>query len=183
VDNPSSFFIHDFNSEFAGSVPVVTIEGTRPIIVEIQALTSFTIFPQPRRTATGIDFNRMILLSTVLNRRASIKLSDQDLIVNVIGGIKVTEPAADLGIALAIVSSFKDLSPDEATVVIGEIGLSGELRRVQNIGKRVDEVRKLGFKRVIIPYLHLKEVDSSQIKVFGATNLKEAIDIYFYDKK
>ena len=183
VDNPSSFFIHDFNSEFTGSVPVVTIEGTRPIIVEIQALTSFTIFPQPRRTATGIDFNRMILLSTVLNRRASIKLSDQDLIVNVIGGIKVTEPAADLGIALAIVSSFKDLSPDEATVVIGEIGLSGELRRVQNIAKRVDEVRKLGFKRVIIPHLHLKEVDSNQIKVFGATNLKEAIDIYFYDKK
>ena len=179
VDNPSSFFIHDYNSDLPGSVPVVTVEGTRPIIIEIQALTSYSVFPQPRRTATGIDFNRMILLSTVLSRRTGLKLSDQDLIVNVIGGIKVTEPAADLGIALAIVSSFKDLSPKESTIVIGEIGLSGELRRVQNITKRIDEAQKMGFSKAIIPNLQSKEIQNSEIKVIGVSNLKEAINIYF----
>ena len=179
VDNPSSFFIHDYNSDLPGSVPVVTVEGTRPIIIEIQALTSYSVFPQPRRTATGIDFNRMILLSTVLSRRTGLKLSDQDLIVNVIGGIKVSEPAADLGIALAIVSSFKDLSPKESTIVIGEIGLSGELRRVQNITKRIDEAQKMGFSKAIIPNLQSKEIQNSEIKVIGVSNLKEAINIYF----
>ena len=181
VENPSSFFINDYNSDLPGSVPVVTIEGTRPIIIEIQALTSYTVFPQPRRTATGIDFNRMILLSTVLTRRTGLRLSDQDLIVNVIGGIKVTEPAADLGIALAIVSSFKDLSPNESTIVIGEIGLSGELRRVQNISKRIDEAQKMGFVKAIIPKVQSKEIQNSEIKVIGVSNLKEAIQIYFSD--
>ena len=121
----------------------------------------------------------MILLSTVLSRRTGLKLSDQDLIVNVIGGIKVTEPAADLGIALAIVSSFKDLSPKESTIVIGEIGLSGELRRVQNITKRIDEAQKMGFSKAIIPNLQSKEIQNSEIKVIGVSNLKEAINIYF----
>ncbi|MBS96544.1 MAG: DNA repair protein RadA [SAR202 cluster bacterium] len=181
VENPSSFFINDYNSDLPGSVPVVTIEGTRPIIIEIQALTSYTVFPQPRRTVTGIDFNRMILLSTVLTRRTGLRLSDQDLIVNVIGGIKVTEPAADLGIALAIVSSFKDLSPIESTIVIGEIGLSGELRRVQNISKRIDEAQKMGFVKAIIPKVQSKEIQNSEIKVIGVSNLKEAIQIYFSD--
>jgi len=179
VDNPSSFFIHDYNSELPGSVPVVTMEGTRPIIIEIQALTSFSVFPQPRRTATGIDFNRMILLSTVLSRRAGLRLSDQDLIVNVIGGIKVTEPAADLGIALAIVSSFKDISAKESTIVIGEIGLSGELRRIQNITKRIEEAQKMGFTKIIIPNLQSKEIQDHKIKVIGVSNLKEAINSYF----
>ena len=96
-----------------------------------------------------------------------------------IGGIKVTEPAADLGIALAIVSSFKDLSPKESTIVIGEIGLSGELRRVQNITKRIDEAQKMGFSKAIIPNLQSKEIQNSEIKVIGVSNLKEAINIYF----
>ena len=179
INSITPFFIHDYNSDLPGSVPVVTVEGTRPIIIEIQALTSYSVFPQPRRTATGIDFNRMILLSTLLSRRTGLKLSDQDLIVNVIGGIKVSEPAADLGIALAIVSSFKDLSPKESTIVIGEIGLSGELRRVQNITKRIDEAQKMGFSKAIIPNLQSKEIQNSEIKVIGVSNLKEAINIYF----
>jgi DNA repair protein RadA/Sms len=151
VTNPSEVFLSQRATEAMGSTVVPTLEGTRPLLVEIQALTSTTGFGLPRRTANGIDFNRLLLIAAVLSKRVGLALGGQDIIVNVIGGLRVNEPGADLGIALAIASSLRGIAVDPELVAIGELGLSGELRGVPQMERRLAEAAKLGFKRCLIP--------------------------------
>ncbi len=150
VDNPSALFLEE-RQVGAGSVVVPTMEGTRSVLTEIQALTSLVNFGLPRRTGSGIDHNRLQLLVAVLTRRANLNLQSQDIFVNVAGGLKIFEPAADLAVCLAIASSFLGKVIDSKTVAIGEVGLLGEIRRVANMEKRVAESKKLGFTRFITP--------------------------------
>ena len=151
VENPSQAFISQRPGEAIGSVVVSTIEGSRPLLIEIQALTTYTSFGYPRRTANGVDFNRLLLVTAVLTQRLGLRLGNQDVMVNVTGGLKINEPAADLGIALAIASSFRDSIVDPGLVVIGEVGLSGELRSASQIDRRVAEAARLGFPRCLVP--------------------------------
>jgi len=151
VPNPSQVFLSQRSQGAIGSVIVPTIEGTRPLLVEIQALTSPTSFGLPRRNANGVDYNRLLMIIAVLTKRTRLTLGNQDIIVNVAGGIRVNEPAADLGIALAIASSFRNASISPDLVAIGEVGLSGELRAVSQIEKRLAEAAKLGFKSCLLP--------------------------------
>jgi DNA repair protein RadA/Sms len=151
VDNPSEAFLSQRAKEAVGSAVVPTLEGTRPLLVEIQALTSTTSFGLPRRTANGVDFNRLLLITAVLTKRAGLALGSQDIMVNVAGGLKVSEPAADLGVALAIASSLRGTAIDPNLVAIGELGLSGELRAVPHLDRRLNEAAKLGFKRCLLP--------------------------------
>jgi DNA repair protein RadA/Sms len=153
VDNPSQVFLSEHNDATIGSVVVSTIEGSRPLLVEIQALTTSASFGPPRRIANGVDFNRLLLISAVLNKRAGLRLSNQDIIVNVTGGLRVTEPAVDLGIALAIASSLHNDRPIARLVVLGEIGLNGELRAVPQLERRITEGGRLGFKSCLMPKL------------------------------
>jgi DNA repair protein RadA/Sms len=151
VLNPSEAFLAERMVNAPGSSIVVTMEGTRPLLAEVQALATTTSFANPRRTANGVDFNRLLLLTAVLTRRAGIRLSEQDVFVNVIGGLRIDEPAADLAIALAIASSTKDRPLPADLAVVGEIGLSGELRAVSQLPARLNEAAKLGFRRALIP--------------------------------
>jgi DNA repair protein RadA/Sms len=153
VDNPSQVFLSEHNDATIGSVVVSTIEGSRPLLVEIQALTTSASFGPPRRIANGVDFNRLLLISAVLNKRAGLRLSNQDIIINVTGGLRVTEPAVDLGIALAIASSLHNDRPIARLVVLGEIGLNGELRAVPQLERRITEGGRLGFKSCLMPKL------------------------------
>jgi DNA repair protein RadA/Sms len=151
VTNPSEAFLAERLVNAAGSTIAVTMEGTRPILVEIQGLTSPTQFGKARRTPNGVDFNRLLLISAVLTRRVGLKLSEQDVFVNVVGGIQIDEPAADLAIAAAIASSWKDVPVRAEAVLIGEIGLAGELRMPGQMVARLREAQKLGFKTAIVP--------------------------------
>jgi len=151
ISNPSEAFLAERMVNAPGSAIAVTMEGTRPILVEIQGLTNPTTFGNPRRTPNGIEFNRLLLISAVLTRRAGIPLTDQDIFVNVVGGLKISEPAADLAVATAIASSVRDIPVKADTILIGEIGLSGELRMASRMSERLGEAAKLGFKSAIIP--------------------------------
>ncbi len=151
VTNPSEAFLAERMINAPGSAIAVTMEGTRPILVEIQGLTNPTTFGNPRRTPNGIEFNRLLLITAVLTRRAGYKLTDQDVFVNVVGGLRINEPAADLAVAAAIASSIKDIPVKADTILIGEIGLSGELRMASRMSDRLSEAAKLGFKYAIIP--------------------------------
>ena len=151
VTNPSEAFLAERMVNAAGSAIAVTMEGTRPILVEIQGLTSPTQFGNARRTANGVDFNRLLLISAVLTRRVGLKLAEQDVFVNVVGGLQIDEPAADLAVAAAIASSWKDISVKADAVLIGEIGLAGELRMPGQMQARLKEAQKLGFKTAIVP--------------------------------
>ncbi|MGI8475300.1 MAG: DNA repair protein RadA, partial [Thermomicrobiales bacterium] len=151
VRNPSEAFLEERNSSAAGSTVAVTVEGTRPIVVEVQALTTATAFGLPRRSANGLDTNRLQLLVAVLQKRVGLGLGAQDIFANVVGGLRIAEPAADLAVALAVASSFKERTVDARTVAIGEIGLSGELRSVTQLERRLSEARRLGFTRVVLP--------------------------------
>ena len=152
VANPSELFLNE-HSEITtpGSVIIATNEGTRPLLVEIQALVGTTPYASPRRVTNGVDFSRVLQILAVLEKRVGLNLSKQDVYVNVIGGVEISEPAADLGIALAVATCARDVVVDPHTVIIGEIGLSGEIRAVNNIEKRIKEAQKLGFKKAIIP--------------------------------
>lgn len=151
VTNPSEAFLAERMVNAPGSSIAVTMEGTRPLLVEIQGLTSHTTFGNPRRTPNGIDFNRLLLITAVLSRRVGIRLSEQDVFVNVISGLKISEPAADLAVATAIASSVRDTPVRADSVLIGEVGLSGELRTVGQMPNRLSEAAKLGFERAIVP--------------------------------
>jgi DNA repair protein RadA/Sms len=151
VTNPSEAFLAERLVNAAGSAIVVTMEGTRPLLVEVQALVSTTAYPNPRRTANGVDFNRLQLVTAVLSRRVGIRVADQDIFVNVIGGLTIDEPAADLAIAVAIASSVWDRAIPADLAIIGEVGLSGELRAVSQLSARLREAKKLGFKRCLVP--------------------------------
>jgi len=175
VDNPSKAFLSQ-PGEAVGSAVVPTLEGSRPLLVEIQALTNPTIFGLPRRTANGVDFGRLLIISAVLTKRVGLKLGNQDIIVNVTGGLKIGEPAADLGIALAIASSLRDLAVDSRLVAVGEVGLSGELRAVSQLDRRVAEAARLGFKRCLVPRASLK-INPGKIELIPVSTLREAVSV------
>ena len=177
VENPSEYMLSGKPAGASGSVVVCSIEGTRPILIEIQALVCRTNFGIPRRQTTGTDFNRVNLLMAVLEKRVGLQIGDCDAYVNIAGGMKVTEPAIDLGIVLAIVSSFKNRPIDEKTLVFGEVGLSGEVRAVSMAMQRVNEAKKLGFDTVIMPKVCMEGMDKIDgIKIIGVGGIAEAID-------
>lgn len=176
VVNPSELFLKEYNqTQTPGSTIIVTSEGTRPLLVEIQALVGTTPYPAPRRIANGVDTGRVLQILAVLEKRIGLNLSKQDVYVNVIGGIDVNEPAADLGIALAIVTCMRDVVFDPETAIIGEIGLSGEIRAVNHIEKRINEAQKLGFKRIIIPESNDVQEEFKGIQIVKVKRILEAI--------
>jgi DNA repair protein RadA/Sms len=176
VTNPSEAFLAERMVNAPGSAIAVTMEGTRPLLVEIQGLTSTTTFGNPRRTPNGVDFNRLLLTVAVLSRRVGVRLGEQDVFVNVVSGIKVGEPAADLAIAAAIASSVRDIPVRADTVMIGEVGLSGELRMVGQMPARLREAAKLGFKTAIVPRrLRRGEPWPADIQVVEVRSLKQAL--------
>ena len=176
VANPSEVFLASHRDGAVGSAVVSTFEGSRPLLVEIQALTSLATFGPPRRIANGVDFGRLLLIAAVLTRRARVNLSNQDIITNIIGGMKVGEPAADLGIALAIASSFRDCQVAPGLAALGEVGLSGELRPVPQLERRVSEAARLGFKRCLIPVTSSKpSFDTGGVELLKASSLAEAL--------
>lgn len=179
VANPSEAFLAERLVDAAGSAIAVTMEGTRPLLVEVQALTSVTSFTNPRRTANGVDFNRLLLLSAVLSKRVGVRLHDQDVFVNIVGGLQVGEPAADLAVAVAIASSRKDRPIAADVALVGEVGLSGELRAVSQLTARLKEAAKLGFRRCIIPKTTRRPPEDypEGIEVIGARALHQAIDL------
>lgn len=177
VENPSEYMLSGKPADASGSVVACSVEGTRPILLEIQALICHSYFNNPRRTATGTDFNRVNLLLAVLEKRLGMQLSDCDAYVNIAGGIRMNEPAIDLGIVLAIISSKLDLTIDEKTICFGEVGLSGEVRGVTMAEQRVAEAAKLGFKRCILPSVCLGAAKSVKgIELVGVSNVKEALE-------
>jgi DNA repair protein RadA/Sms len=179
VTNPSEAFLAERQVNAPGSTIAVTMEGTRPLLVEIQALASSTTFANPRRTANGIDYNRLLLLSAVLTRRVHIPLQDKDVFVNVIGGLQINEPAADLSVAVAVASSVKDRPVHADMAFIGEIGLSGELRAVGQMEARLKEAVKLGFKRCVVPRLRQGTTIAypKDLELIGCRTLHEAIEV------
>ena len=177
VDNPSLAFLSQRGEEAMGSAVVPTLEGSRPLLVEIQALTNPTSFGQPRRTANGVDFGRLLLIIAVLSKRVGLRLGNQDIIANVTGGLRIGEPAADLGIALAIASSFRDLGVDPSLVAVGEVGLSGELRTVSQLDRRVTEAARLGFKRCLVPRSAGRISAPKGIELIPVSTLREAIGV------
>lgn len=176
IDNPSSVLLSEKNENVAGSIVVASIEGTRPILVELQALTATSVFGMPRRTANGIDYNRLTLLIAVLEKRTGLPLGNQDVYLNIVGGIKINEPALDLGIILAVSSSFKNIPIPNDVIAIGEVGLTGEVRSVNQIEKRIKEAEKLGFKKCIIPESNKKLLkDTYKLDIIGVQNISEAM--------
>jgi DNA repair protein RadA/Sms len=183
VTNPSEAFLAERMVNAPGSAIAVTMEGTRPLLVEVQGLASPTSFGNPRRTPNGIDFNRLLLTVAVLTRRAGLRLGEQDIFVNVIGGLAVGEPAADLAVAAAIASSVRNMPVRAESVLIGEIGLSGELRMVSQMPARLREAAKLGFKTAIVPRrLRKGEPWPDGIRVVEARSLKQALDHALLDE-
>ena len=181
VENPSEFMLSGRPQNASGSVVACALEGTRPILMEIQALVCRSNFGMPRRTAAGLDYNRVNLLMAVLEKRSGLPLSNYDAYVNIAGGIRMNEPAADLGIVLAIASSYKNRAVPEDTIVFGEVGLSGEVRAVSMPEQRVAEARKLGFKTCIIPEVSLKSLgeplDKLGISVVGVRSVNQVINM------
>ncbi|MCL0079858.1 DNA repair protein RadA [Dehalococcoidia bacterium] len=178
ITDPSQALLSQRTDGAIGSLIVPTLEGARPLLVEIQALTNPTSFGLPRRTANGVDFNRLLLVAAVLSRRGGIALSNQDIIANVAGGIKINEPAIDLGLALAIASSFRSIKIDPRLVTIGEVGLSGELRTVSQLDRRVAEAARLGFETCLLPAPIPKGLSiSAGIKLRPVGTLSEALKV------
>ncbi|HEX9334067.1 MAG TPA: DNA repair protein RadA [Anaerolineales bacterium] len=177
VTNPSEAFLAERMINAAGSAIAVTMEGTRPILVEIQGLTSPTQFGNARRTANGVDFNRLLLITAVLTRRMGLKLSEQDVFVNVVGGLQIDEPAADLAIAAAIASSWRDISVKADAVLIAEIGLAGELRMPGQMQARLREAQKLGFRTAIVPKaLRKGEPYPQGIEIIEVRSIQQALE-------
>ena len=179
VENPSEFMLNGKPENASGSVVACSMEGTRPILLEIQALVARTNFGMPRRTAAGTDYNRVNLLMAVLEKRLGMNLGNCDAYVNIAGGIKMNEPAIDLGIVMALVSSYRNRPIDEKTIVFGEVGLSGEVRAVNMPEQRVAEAKKLGFETCILPEVCMKTVkDVKGIKLLGVKSVNEAVAIF-----
>ena len=179
VQNPSSILIGDREEDILGTIVAPSVEGTRPILIEIQALTTKTFFGMPRRSSNGIDYNKLNLLIAVIEKYTKIPLSSQDVYINIVGGIKINEPAVDLAVVLAIISSYKSIAIKNEVAVIGEVGLTGEIRNVSNIEKRIKEVEKLGFKKIIIPLSNYQKLDKRvkyKIEIKPVKNIVEAIN-------
>ncbi len=178
VANPSRVFLSDRDAAVPGSVVVSSMEGTRPLLVELQALVSHTGYAYPQRTATGYDQRRLSVMLAVLERRMGLKLGSMDVFVNVAGGIRLDEPGSDLGLVVAVASSYRDAPVRAHTAVAGEVGLGGEVRRVAQITHRVNEAKKLGFKRIVIPSNNLADVArSTSIEVLGASDVRAAVEL------
>lgn len=178
VSNPSKLFISEKRDEASGSVVVGTMEGTRPMLVEIQALVCHSGFSAPRRTAIGVDYNKVIMLIAVLEKKIGMQLQDQDSYINVVGGIRIDEPAADLGIIIALASSFKNIVIDPEMMFFGEVGLTGEVRNVAHVQSRISEGQKLGFKTFVIPAGNLDGLEklAPGVQIVGVRTVEEALD-------
>ncbi len=180
VPNPSEIFLSERASNTSGSVIVPILEGTRPFLVEIQGLVSRSSFNMVRQKAQGFDINRLALLIAVLDKRIGLNMADKDVFLNVVGGVRLMDPAADLGVVLAMATALLDKSVDRSTVVVGEVGLSSEVRSVSQLALRVNEAQKLGFKRCIVPKNNLKakiELPTDLIEVFPVETVREALDL------
>ena len=176
ITNPSSILISEREDNPAGSIIVATMEGTRPLLIEIQSLTSTSVFGLPRRTANGMDYNRLTMLIAVLEKKAGILLGNQDVYINIVGGIKLNEPAIDLGVILASASSYKNIEIPKGVVAIGEVGLTGEVRSVNLIEKRIKEAEKLGFKCCIIPESNKKLLkEKYKLDIIGVKTIYDAM--------
>ena len=178
VENPSEFMLSGRPLDASGAIVTASVEGTRPILLEIQALVCRTNFGYPKRQATGTDYNRVNLLMAVLEKRLSLHLSDHDAYVNLAGGVRIVEPALDLAICLAIVSSFKNRPVASDVVAFGEVGLSGEVRAVSMCLQRVTEAHKLGFTTCIVPKASMKRLKVPDgMRIVGVRNVAEAMDL------
>ena len=177
VPNPSAAFLSERAADVPGSTVVCAMEGTRPLLVEVQGLVTPTVFGMPRRTAAGVDYNRMVVLMAVLEKRAGLHLSTQDVYVSVAGGVTVDEPAIDLGVAAAIASSLRDRPVDASAVAIGEVGLAGEIRVVPHIRQRTLEAARMGFRRCVVPRAAADEVSADGIEVMVVQHLAEALAV------
>ncbi|GIV62006.1 MAG: DNA repair protein RadA [Rhodothermaceae bacterium] len=178
VQNPSAIFLSQRTYGVSGSTVVCALEGTRPVLVEVQALVTPTSYPSPQRTATGFDGRRLQMLLAVLEKREGLRLSTHDVFLNVAGGVRLSEPAVDLGVVVAVASSFRDVPTDTGTVLIGEVGLGGEIRTVSRLETRLAEVAKLGFARALVPRLNLKGVEVPEgLEVTGVERLHAALDL------
>jgi DNA repair protein RadA/Sms len=178
VENPSLLFLSERAKNISGSVVVCSLEGTRPLLLELQALVSPSTYGMPQRVSSGIDYKRLALLLAILEKRGDISLGAFDVFVNVAGGVKIEEPAVDLGATVAIVSSFRDIPADNKSVLIGEVGLGGEVRAVNQIERRLKEAEKLGFENCIIPHGNLKALNQRfNIKITGVKSIKETFDL------
>ena len=176
VSNPSEYMLEGKPENASGSIVACSMEGSRPILIEIQALVCHTNLPMPRRTTAGTDFNRVNLLLAVLEKRAGMQMSSCDVYVNIAGGIRMTEPAIDLGLILALVSSYKDIAIDEKTIAFGEVGLSGEIRSVNMAQQRVQEAKKLGFETVLMPRVSMKALQKTDgIHIVGLETVRDAV--------
>ena len=176
VSNPSEYMLEGKPENASGSIVACSMEGSRPILIEIQALVCHTNLPMPRRTTAGTDFNRVNLLLAVLEKRAGMQMSSCDVYVNIAGGIRMTEPAIDLGLILALVSSYKDIAIDEKTIAFGEVGLSGEIRSVNMAQQRVQEAKKLGFETVLMPRVSMKVLQKVDgIHIVGLETVRDAV--------
>jgi DNA repair protein RadA/Sms len=178
VPNPSEIFLSERGYGVSGSTVVCSLEGTRPVLVEIQALVTPSSYGTPQRTATGFDYQRLQMLLAVLEKRVGLRFSDHDVFVNVAGGVKLDEPAVDLGVAVACASSFQDVPTDTNAVLIGEVGLGGEIRTVSQLPPRLKEASKLGFERAVVPHNNLKSLsDTSDLDLEGAKRLTDVLDM------
>lgn len=179
IENPSEILISERDGNPSGSVIVASLEGTRPMLIEIQALLAPTAFGMPRRTGIGVDYNRMALLMAVLEKRAGLHISNYDAYINVVSGIKIDEPAVDLGIALAIASNFRNVPLPKDLVVVGEIGLTGEIRSVNSLEKRVKEAEKMGFKTFVLPESAKKQIKykPTSINIIGVKTISDALKV------
>ena len=176
VENPSEFMLSGRPEQASGSIVACSMEGTRPILLEIQALACHSTLAVPRRTAAGMDYNRVNLLLAVLEKRLNLKLGNSDVYVNIAGGIRISEPAIDLGVVLAVVSSYKNRPIDEKTLVFGEVGLSGEVRSVSQASQRVQEAKKLGFTTVILPEVCREQIGQVEgIRLCGVRTAGDAV--------
>ena len=177
VANPSEYMLSGKPEGASGSVVVCTMEGTRPMLLEVQALVCRTNFGLPRRTAAGMDYNRLNLLMAVLEKRLNLPLSGYDAYVNIAGGVKLNEPAMDLGLVLAVISSYRDVPIPDKTLVFGEVGLSGEVRAVSMAAQRVQEARRLGFDRIILPRACMEQIKQPEgVRLVGVSTVRDAME-------
>jgi DNA repair protein RadA/Sms len=179
VRDPSLAFLSERSLQSQGTAVVVTMEGTRPLLLEIQSLVTATAFGMPRRSVTGIDLNRLHLLVAVLEKRAGLALGQQDIFVNVAGGARITEPAADLGVAIAVASNVRMRALGQDWVVIGEVGLAGEVRHVSQLERRLAEAEKLGFQHALIPAGRLRRESNPRLRLHIAETVSDAIELCF----
>jgi DNA repair protein RadA/Sms len=178
VENPSEMLLSGRLLDVPGNCAVSIIEGTRPLIAEIQALVTNTSFPSPRRMANGVDYNRLCMLIAVLEKRLRLKFAVQDAYINVVGGLKIDEPSCDLAVVLSLISSYKDIPVDNNIVAMGEVGLSGELRQVNNIDMRVMEAARLGFKKIVLPHKNTVNIkDLENIEIIYIKSIFDALDL------